>query len=444
MKRVLMLLLPSALVLAVGIGGYGALRALKKEPAKATGKEHRLAVAVREVHPERSEVVLTALGTVRPLNVVAMAPEVSGVVTEVHPHLEVGQVIPAGETVFAIDPRTYEARVADAKATSAQLTSTVARLGIQYRTDRERCKTIERTRDLAQRDYGRLEALLEQDEVGTQAGVERAEQAYNTAQDALDRMNQALSLYPIQIEEAKSAGAAAAARLVQAQVALERTRIVAPFDARVKAHGLEAGQYVAPGVPVVTLADDAVLEVSLPLDSRDARQWLLFDGSGTDNGGAWFASLRPVECEIRWTEDDDHHWVGRLHRVEQFDERTRTLHVAIRIGADQARSQDANQLPLVDGMFCRVAIPGRALGSVFRVPRSAVTFEGTVYVARRNGEGEHRLHTVPVTVVRDQGEEALIGEGLEAGDLVIVTRLVDPLEYSLLDIRRADEGEASS
>jgi hypothetical protein len=39
-----------------------------------------------------------------------------------------------------------------------------------------------------------------------------------------------------------------------------------------------------------------------------------------------------------------------------------------------------------------------------------------------------------VTVARTQSEEALISEGLQAGQQVIVTRLVDPLENSLLTI----------
>jgi hypothetical protein len=48
------------------------------------------------------------------------------------------------------------------------------------------------------------------------------------------------------------------------------------------------------------------------------------------------------------------------------------------------------------------------------------------------------LKTVSVTVARIQGEETLISGGLQPGDTVVVTRLVDPLENALLDIVPVD------
>ena len=73
--------------------------------------------------------------------------------------------------------------------------------------------------------------------------------------------------------------------------------------------------------------------------------------------------------------------------------------------------------------------PGKIMPGVVALPRWAVSFENTVYVARGN-----RLKTVPVRVARIQGEEAFIAEGLQEGEQVIVTRLVDPLENALLTI----------
>jgi hypothetical protein len=103
--------------------------------------------------------------------------------------------------------------------------------------------------------------------------------------------------------------------------------------------------------------------------------------------------------------------------------------VAVRVAAADAIRGGNGRLPLVEGMFCRVEIPGRTLQGVFRLPRHAVSFDNTVYVA----DGS-RLKTVAVTVARTQGEEALISGGLQAGQQVIVTRLVDPLENTLLTI----------
>jgi multidrug efflux system membrane fusion protein len=74
---------------------------------------------------------------------------------------------------------------------------------------------------------------------------------------------------------------------------------------------------------------------------------------------------------------------------------------------------------------------------VIRLPRWAVSFENTVHVSV-----ESRLKTVPVEVERVQGEEAFVSGGLNAGDVVVVTRLIDPLENSLLELSFAEEEES--
>jgi hypothetical protein len=95
-------------------------------------------------------------------------------------------------------------------------------------------------------------------------------------------------------------------------------------------------------------------------------------------------------------------------------------------------------LPLVEGMFCSVEIPGRPMVNVVRLPRWAVSFNNTVYIVKNN-----RLKTVPVTVIRSQDEQTFISAGLVEGDRVIITRLVDPMENSLLEIVDKKQGERS-
>jgi RND family efflux transporter MFP subunit len=298
-------------------------------------------------------------------------------------------------------------------------------------------KTIERNQELAYAEYERVQELFDKDSVGTRSGVDAAERAANNAADLARQLEEAVLLYPIQIREAESSLAAAQAALDTAETNLERSEVRSPFAGRVKFVSLEKGQYVTPGQSVLTLANDATLEIEVPLDSRDARQWLRFRKGSTNGETAWFNDLEPVECTIRWTEDrEDHVWHGQLHRIVKFDQQTRTLTVAIRIEAQQALSEDPEGLPLVEGMFCSTEIPGRIMQGVIRLPRWAVSFENTVYVSV-----DSRLKTVPVEVERVQGEEAFVASGLAPGDVVVVTRLIDPLENSLLGLTFAEEEE---
>jgi multidrug efflux pump subunit AcrA (membrane-fusion protein) len=103
--------------------------------------------------------------------------------------------------------------------------------------------------------------------------------------------------------------------------------------------------------------------------------------------------------------------------------------IAVRFDAETALKKKLRSLPLVEGMFCSVKIPGRTLHNVFRLPRQAVSFENTVYIAVDN-----RLKTIPVKVARVEGENAYVTDGLNAGDMVVTTRLIDPLENALLEI----------
>jgi len=417
-------------VLFLGVVGMSKLASLKKPPAESPVTERRLQVETMKVRSENVPVFITGYGEVRVLNEVAVAPEVSGKIVAIHPRLEVGEIIPAGDTLFEIDAINYQASFKEANATVAQWQSTILRLEKQSAIDAQRLKTLQRNRDLAQAEFERIRKLYEVDKVGTRSGVERAEQAYNSTVDQVDQMDQAVTLYPMRIKEAQSGLMSARARLLLAEANLERCQVKTGFTGRIKSVNIEKGQYVTPGQPVITLADDATLEIQVPLDSRDARQWLRFDGASTGNKTAWFAGLENLPCTIHWTEDKDgHHWQGKLNRVVKFDPKTRTITVAIRVDATSALSGDAKKLPLVEGMFCEVRIPGRTLEDVYRLPRKAVSFENTAFISVND-----RLKTVAVQVVRTDDEFAYISKGLNPGDMVITTRLIDPMENALLEI----------
>jgi RND family efflux transporter MFP subunit len=416
-------------ILIFGIFGFLALSSLKEPPAEVENGERPMKVDVLKVTSKSTSVNITGYGQVRALNSVTISAEVAGQVRAIHPRLEVGEVIPAGELLFQIDTRDYAAVLAQSEAEVGQLTSVLKRLKKQFGIDRDRLKTMERSRDLAKAEFDRINDLLLKHSVGTRSGVDRAEQAYNTALDQSAQMAQAVTLYPLRIKESQSSLSGAKARLQMAQANLERCEVRAPFRGRLTQAAVEMGQYVAPGQGLITIADDTVLEIQVPLDSRDVRQWLRFKPVQQTGAAAWFGQPEAVTCKIRWTEDKQgHEWSGILHRVVTFDQKTRTVTVAIRVDSAGAFSENAG-LPLVEGMFCEVDIPGRRLERAIQIPRVAVSFKNTVFTAK-----DQRLKTVAVEVARVDNEYAYITGGLSDGDQVIITRLVDPLENALLEI----------
>jgi RND family efflux transporter MFP subunit len=381
------------LVLLIGVAGMAMLIRLKKPPAEAKNNERALRVETVQIKKEDITVFITGYGEVKALTVVPIASEVSGRIIDIHPRLKIGEIIPKGEILFKIDPKDY---------------LTV------LETNRKRLKILKRSHELAQKEYERVLVLFEKDNV---VSLSRLEAAENTMLAAADLENQIIQV----IETAENN--------------LERCEIRAPFNARIKSVSLEKNQYVTPGQNIVTLADDSVLEIHVPLDSRDARKWLRFNKNETHKNTTWFPNLVQVPCKIQWTENNNGQtWDGLLHRIVKFDRQTRTLTVAVRVDSESAIKNNPKSLPLVDGMFCSVKIPGRTLYNVFRLPRQAVSFENEVHIAVKD-----RLKTLPVYVARVDGDNAYVTEGLKVGDMVVITRLIDPLENSLLEITNRKE-----
>jgi len=413
------------------------LMKLRRPPAEAAVEESSLSVEAVIVERGDYPVSIVAFGEVSPLDVSVISCEVFGRVVEVNPLLETGERLRQGDVLVRIDDRDYRAARDEALASVRQLEKTLAKLNLQLRYDKERLALQVRTRDLAAKEFERVRKLLEDSKVGSQASVEGAERAYNAAATQVISLEQSIDLLPIQIAETEQALAGARARLARTEANLERCVLTAPFDCRVKSAQVELGQLAAPSQPVATLTDDSILEIHVPVDSVDARKWLQFSPHSAGEEQTWFASIERRSCRIRWTEDPDGHvWQGKLHRVVDFSTATRTLVLAVRVDGETGGA--ATALPLAEGMFCKVEIPGRGLKSAFRVPRTAVTYDQNLYVARSN-----RLETVAVRVEYVDGRYSYISSGLSAGDRVITTRLIDPLEGSLLDVSDRHGEDAS-
>ena len=390
-------------------------------------EERALPVECIRVNTSDVPITIEGFGDARSRRRVMVAPEVAGVITFTHDSLLVGGLISSGELILTIDSEPYFIAVSQAAAKVGERVTVIERLTTEWDNDRERLQSLERRSELAQHQFERLNEL-HNDDVGTQEGIDFAEQAYVMAQDEADQLGHQVDLYPIRIGEARNALAMAQAELDAAKFRLSKTEIRAPFDARVSEYSVESGQFIQAGQSAVVLVDDSIIEIATPLDSREARRWLRFaNDEGSISSNAWFGAVERVRCEVSWTEaQHEQTWTGYLDRVAEFDEESRTVTVIVRVdGADASKRSDG--LPLVEGMYCRVDIPGTMLHGVFAIPDSAVTVDGSVYCVE-----DDRLQTRPVNIVRRTSGMVYIDEGLSSGQEIITTRLVNPLERTLV------------
>ncbi|WP_339134712.1 MAG: efflux RND transporter periplasmic adaptor subunit [Candidatus Electrothrix sp. GW3-4] len=368
------------LILASGFIGMKKLKGMKKAPQKVERKEPALPVQVVQVQAKTVPVVISGYGEVVSRTEVTLPAEVSGRVIFAHKDLQVGAIIEKDEVLYKINEQDFRLDLKSAQA---------------------RLKSLVRDLELARKEYARVSNLYSKKKVGTQSTVEKGEQAVNAISNQIIQVKQTID---------------------QVKLQLARCVIRAPFTGRITELFVDQGEYVTAGKNLLTLTDDRDLEVQVPLDSRDAVQWLRFQTK--NDGQSWFGLPEKTACNLTWTEKESVRAQGLLDRVVRFDSQTRSLTVAIRLQPEKSAT-----FPLVQGMFCRVDIEGRALDNVFALPRAAVSFEQTVYVVQ-----EGRLHTRKVEVARIEENMAFITGGLKDWEQVIVTRLENPLEKSLVNI----------
>jgi multidrug efflux system membrane fusion protein len=414
-------------ILAAGAGVLAGLTAwgASREVVAPPRQEETLHVRAATVQPGDYPVTLTAFGQVTPRRAVGIAAEVSGRVVEMHPQFQVGGRVADGDVLFRIDPSLYETQLAEAEALLRQQEAALERLRAEEGNARTRARAAAQSAALSERSLERAREMLRKG-IGSRSDVDVSELAAVEARSQRDLALQEAETFPVRIREVMAGVDAARAAAERARQSLESTFVRAPFAGRVQSTQVDLGQFVATGLEVAALVDDSVLEITVPLESRVARQWLQFAEEFPAADGAWFPELARVDCEIRWTEDTaGPAWRGQVDRIADYDPASRMVKVVV----TYTPGSGGDAFPLVAGMFCRVDIPGRTLDGVYRLPHEAVTFDDHVYTVVNS-----RLKAAPVKVEKQEGSFTYVSAGLKPGDTVVVTRLVDALDNTLLQV----------
>lgn len=378
MNNIIRILLPVA-VIGAGLGAYALLEVLKPEPEKKDEPPRALSVFVQPV--TRSDIPLKVVtqGEVRARTEVNIVAQVAGRVISVSPEFTEGGVVTPGEPLVVIEPTDYEFAVNQGEARVAE-----AEVRVQ-------------------------QALADQNV---------ARKQLRGAKDASD-----LALKKPQVAEARARLKAAESDLAQARVNLERTRISLPFHGRVVSTMVDVGEYVTPGTPLGSAFGQDVVEIRLPLDDSQLASLGLPIGYVASDDEA-------LSVEVSATvAGKTQHWFGRLTRLDaSIDPATRMLFGIAEVKNPYGEGVSEYGMPLAVGLFVTAEISGRELQDASIIPRHALRAGNQVYVI--NG-GKLDIREVEVTY--SSAKEAVIGEGLDAGDKVIVSSIRNPIQGMALE-----------
>lgn len=312
---------------------------------------------------------LVVLGDVRPAQDIVLSPRVRGQVLELSQNFVPGGMIREGEVLLQIDPADFENALSIRRS---ELLQVEASLEIE-----------EGRQSLAKKEL----ALLG---------------------DSIDETNRALVLREPQFASIRSQVAAAKAAVERAKLDLERTQIVAPFDAQILRRTANVGSQVGPGDELGQLVgiDEYWIMVAVPV--RNLR-WVVFpdgDRLGSKvtlrNADAWGAD---VSREAR---------VSRM--IGTLDQESRLARVLVTV--DDPLSQNTDAPPLILDTLIESQIEGKPIDNVVRLKREYIHDRDTVWI-KSNGKLEIRETVIDF---RD-AEYAYIREGVEDGEEVVTTTL---------------------
>ena len=336
-------------------------------PAVAQAPQQAMPVKVAPVQQEQVRLWSEFSGRLTAIDQVELRPQVSGTIQEVR--FEDGQFVQEGDILMVIDPRPYEAAVAEAKAD---------------------VNAAGHTLRLAKKQRARAEQLVKKGHVSKAVRDERVSD--HTV--AVSRFN------------------GAKASLTQAEIDLNHAYVRAPISGRVSRAEITVGNLVeaGPNAPVLTsiVSTDAIYADF----DVDERSYLRYVHELAKNGGP--VSELPVELLIDAGELRT--YSGHIH---SFDNRIDPATGTIRARAIFA-NEDGSLLP---GMFAELRLGGSDVENLVLLnPGDIGTDQDRkfVYVV----DGESKVAYREVALGASVEGKRVITRGLEVGDQVILGGLM--------------------
>lgn len=387
-KRRLRFFVP-VLILLAGLIIMTGLKMLRKPPARHASRHGGALVEVMTAEQTDRRVPIEGNGTVAPRYEVVLIPQVSGKIEWVDPGFVSGAWFRRGDPLLRIERSDYElaARRAEAEVAKAKYQIDVARANAA----------------VARREWELMNL---------------SRRGGNATSAAEGMEPDPLVLHEPQLRQAEANLLSAKTALETAGLNLRRTELCAPFDCRVRRQSASPGQLVGPASQIANLYATDIVEIDIGLAPLET-EWIEIPGA-------------PARVYVEGG-GEGRVWDGYVDRsVGVLDEIGRLDRVVVRV-KEPFRDLDEGKPALSIGSFVHVEIEGRLLESIIPIPRSAVREESTVWVVG----AENRLEIREVTVKRFTSNEALLSNGLEPGDRIILTPLTGAAEgMSLRPVER--------
>ena len=361
----------AGLIAASSAGVFAALEANKyageAEAKGAAVAPAALPVTVATLAAQTVSPFAEFSGRITAVNYAEIRPQVTGRITEVR--FTDGQRVNAGDVLFVIDPRPYQAAVDKAEADLATAISNAKFAKVEHERGSQLVKS----------------ATLSQETFDQRSNADESSQA---------------------------AVKAAQAQLANAQVNLDYAYIKAPFSGRISRAEITVGNLVgsptAPPPLLASIVSDDGVYADFEVDEQTYLNSVRHYGRSRDE-----QQTIPVELVVRGDS-------GRVYRghIESFDNRIDTGTGTIRARARFANADGA----LIPGMYVSVRMGGGAIDEALLVPESAIGNDQSKRFVFVVGSGEKAVYRSVELGAHVNGSRVVLA-GVKAGERVILDHL---------------------
>jgi RND family efflux transporter MFP subunit len=334
-------------------------------------------VQVKELYPENHHAMINIMGTIIPARSVELKSRVAGEIIDIHPEFIDGGFLKAGTKILQIDRVDYELALAQKK-------KALADAHYEYKLELGR-------QEIARREW----ELLGLEEEASEREIE-------------------LVLRKPHLEKAQAAIVAAEAEVEKANLDLSRTQVTAPFNAIVRTRHVNLGSQVTEQQTLANLVgtDSYWIQASIPVERLSWIKIPQTHGDPASTANIYYAREFRREGKVTRLMGDLSEG-GRMARI--------LIEVDDPLGFDLQKS---GQPPLLIGDYVHVQIAGKLLENVYQIPR--VAFRDNAFVWIMNDESN--LVIREIQPVWREIDTVLIDEGIEPGELLIITDLSAPVE----------------
>ncbi|WP_146346517.1 efflux RND transporter periplasmic adaptor subunit [Falsiphaeobacter marinintestinus] len=388
-----------------------------RSPPKA--RERVFAVNVKTANFETVTPILEAFGQVQSRRTLELRAATGGRVIWLSESFEEGGVVEKGDVLLEIDPADAQSAFDRVASDQLDAQAEVREAERSLLLARDELAAAQDQADLRERAFNRQKDLLARG-VGTATAVEESELVAASARQSVLTRRIALAGAEARVDQAATRLARAGIALAEAQRDMEDTTVTAEFSGTLDGVTLVQGRLVSANEKLAELIDPNALEVAFRVST--AQYARLLDDTGHLIKAPVTAMLDVTGVELKAT--------GRISRDSAA------------AGEGQSGRMIFARLDKAPGFkpgdFITVAVEEPPLDNVARLPASSLDAARTVLVL----DPEDRLESLPVVLVRRQGDDVLLrGEGL-AGREVVLGRT--PLLGAGIRVRPLRDGPAAT